>query len=37
LLVAIAIASGVVGLLCVFVFFLAPLGEDEECNHTDER
>jgi hypothetical protein len=37
LLVAIAIASGVVGLLCVLAFFLAPLGEDEECNRTDER
>jgi hypothetical protein len=37
LLVAIAIACGVVGLLCVLVFFLAPLGDDEECNRNDER
>jgi hypothetical protein len=37
LLVAIAVAAGVVGLLCVLVFFLAPLGDDEECDPTDER
>jgi hypothetical protein len=36
-LVAIAVAAGVVGVLCVLVFFLAPLGDDEECNRNDER
>jgi len=34
---AIAIAGGVVGLLCVLVFFLAPLGDNEECHRPDDR
>jgi hypothetical protein len=37
LLVGIAIAGGVLGLLCVLVFFLAPLGDEEECDRIDRR
>jgi hypothetical protein len=36
-LIAIAIAGGVVGLACVLVFFLAPLGDGEECRRPDKR